>query len=164
MKVLKWIDRNIEELLLGIFLGMMVLISGAQVVARYVFNNSLTWSEECCRYIYVWMGFVTVGYSIKHQSIIKIDILVQLFSQKIQKALGVITILISLVIIAILFRASLGVVRTAVESGQLTTAMQLPIWLVYISAPVGYLLIELRMIEQLIRTLRNTDGQGEVRE
>lgn len=167
MKILKWIYENIEEILLGVFLSAMVLVSGAQVVARYVFNNSLTWSEEFCRYIYVWMGFITVGYAIKHGSIIKIDIFVKLFSDRVQKILGLLTIVISFIVILILFKASLGVVGTAVKTGQLTTAMQLPIWLVYISAPVGYFIIELRLIEQFIKLICNkTDSmqKGETAE
>ena len=60
MKVIKWIYAHAEEVILCILLTAIVLFSGAQVVSRYVFGNSLTWSEELCRYLYVWSGFMTV--------------------------------------------------------------------------------------------------------
>ena len=46
MKILKWLDRNLEEKLMMVLLMAMVLIMGIQVVCRYVFNNSLSWTEE----------------------------------------------------------------------------------------------------------------------
>lgn len=49
MKVIKWIYAHAEEVILCILLTAIVLFSGAQVVSRYVFGNSLTWSEELCR-------------------------------------------------------------------------------------------------------------------
>ena len=45
MKMLKWLDENLEEFLMGIFLVGMVLIMGIQVLARYVLGASLSWSE-----------------------------------------------------------------------------------------------------------------------
>ena len=42
MKVIKWIYAHAEEVILCILLTAIVLFSGAQVVSRYVFGNSLT--------------------------------------------------------------------------------------------------------------------------
>ena len=42
MKMLKWLDENLEEFLMGIFLVGMVLIMGIQVLARYVLGASLS--------------------------------------------------------------------------------------------------------------------------
>lgn len=151
MKSLKWVYAHAEEVLLSVFLTVIVLISGIQVVARYAFNNSLTWSEELCRYLYVWSGFMTVSYCIRNGSIIKIDTVVMFLPKVIQKILDVMTSIISMVIVALLFKASLGVVNNVIISGQLTSAMQIPIWLVYLCAPVGYCFIMIRLVEHLIR-------------
>lgn len=51
-KVLQRLDRYAEEFLLVVFLGAMTLIMGVQVVSRYVFDMSLSWSEEITRYLY----------------------------------------------------------------------------------------------------------------
>ena len=159
MKKLKWVYQNIEEILLCVFLTILVCVSGIQVVARYVFNNSLTWSEELCRYLYVWSGFTTVGFAIKHGSIIKIDTLVMVLPKKVQKILDVVTSLVTIVIIAILFTAGVNVVAEVVRTGQLTPAMRIPIWIVYLCAPVGYALIELRMIEHLYKLFKKTEEE-----
>ena len=46
MVILKWLDKNIEEFLMVIFLALMTCVMGVQIGMRYIFNNSLVWSEE----------------------------------------------------------------------------------------------------------------------
>ena len=36
-----------------------------QVVMRYVFHSSLTWSEEMARYLFVWLVYFSVAYTAK---------------------------------------------------------------------------------------------------
>ena len=55
-KVLQWLDENLEEVLLVIALAAMAVIMGIQVIARYIFGASLSWSEELTRYIFIWAG------------------------------------------------------------------------------------------------------------
>ena len=50
-KTLHWLDENLEEFILVIFLIAMTLIMGIQVLCRYVLGMSLSWSEELTRYL-----------------------------------------------------------------------------------------------------------------
>ena len=54
------INEYLEEIILVILLVCMTLILGLQVVSRYVFQNSLSWSEELVRYMLVWSAFIGV--------------------------------------------------------------------------------------------------------
>ena len=56
-KMLHWLDENLEEFLLVVFLIAMTLIMGIQVLSRYVLGQSLSWSEEITRYLFIWSGF-----------------------------------------------------------------------------------------------------------
>lgn len=67
-KVLHWLDENLEEFLLVVFLIAMTLIMGIQVLSRYVFGQSLSWSEEITRYLFIWSGFLSVSYCSKNAS------------------------------------------------------------------------------------------------
>lgn len=52
-KIIHWLDDNIEEFLMLVFLGAMPLIMGIQVFSRYVLKMSLSWSEELTRYLFI---------------------------------------------------------------------------------------------------------------
>lgn len=44
MKIIRWLDDNLEEALLIALLVTMTLLMGLQVFSRYILNASLSWS------------------------------------------------------------------------------------------------------------------------
>ena len=53
-KVIHFLDESLEESLLIALLIGMTMIMGIQVVSRYVFGMSLSWSDELTRYMFIW--------------------------------------------------------------------------------------------------------------
>ena len=49
MKALKFLDKHFEEIIMVLSLSCIIVVMLLQIVRRYVFNYSLTWSEEFCR-------------------------------------------------------------------------------------------------------------------
>ena len=60
----KWFDNAEEYLLVG-SLAFNVVLVFFQVVMRYVFQNSLSWSEELARYIFLWQTWVGASYAVE---------------------------------------------------------------------------------------------------
>ena len=87
-KALQWLDENLEEVLLVIALATMAVIMGIQVIARYIFGASLSWSEELTRYIFIWAGFLSVSYCTKKCISIKIEQFVSRFPTIIRQLFG----------------------------------------------------------------------------
>ena len=128
----------------------MTCIMGIQIVSRYVFQNSLTWSEELVRYMFVWSAFLGIPFCIKHGLSIKVDQFRNLFPIPLQKAL----MYIDKIIIFLLFIYSFSVVKASYLSGQTSPAMQLPIWMVQISVTVSSLLSMIRSIQNFLNLVR----------
>ena len=64
-KTLNWLDENLEEFLLVVMLAAMTLIMGIQIFSRYALGQSLSWSEEVTRFLFIWSGFLSVSYCSK---------------------------------------------------------------------------------------------------
>ena len=60
----------------------MSIIIFIQVVCRYVFQNSLTWSEEMARYMFVWLVYFSVSYTARREKHIRIDAAINLYPKK----------------------------------------------------------------------------------
>ncbi|GAB1428168.1 hypothetical protein MASR2M17_15960 [Aminivibrio sp.] len=77
LKILKWLDEHFEEYILSGLLVVIAAVMMLQVIMRYVFNASLSWAEEASRYAFVWSALMSIGYTIKENSILKVDTLVE---------------------------------------------------------------------------------------
>lgn len=150
----KAIDDYLEETILLILLVLMTAIMGVQIVSRYIFQNSLTWSEELVRYMFVWSAFLGVPFCIKHGLSIKVDQFRNLFPVPLQRILMYIDKIIIFLLFLVLFIYSFKVVRATYLSGQTSPAMQLPMWTVQISVIVSSLLSMIRSIQNLLNLVR----------
>ncbi|MBZ2174909.1 TRAP transporter small permease [Schnuerera sp. xch1] len=157
MNLLKWLDENLEKFVLGVFLSIMVVVMGIQVVARYVFNSSLTWSEELTRFIFVWSAFLTLPYTIKFGISLKIDQLLNLFTKDIRKVLNIISHILMLVFFIFMLYNATDVVRSAINSGQRSPAIGLPMYLIQVSSVVGFALTIVRVLQSLVIYIRTTE-------
>ena len=43
------------ELIAGLLIGAITVLVTVQVFARYVLNDTPPWSEELCRYLFIWV-------------------------------------------------------------------------------------------------------------
>lgn len=81
-KMLHFLDTIEEIFLVGMF-GAMVLVIFGQVIMRYIFNNSLSWSEELGKFFFVWISWIGISIGAKRKEHIKITMFVDKCSPKI---------------------------------------------------------------------------------
>ena len=154
MGILKWLDKNIEEFLMIIFLALMTCTMGLQIGMRYIFNNSLVWSEELTRYLFIWSAFISISYCIKNGISIKIDQFFNMIPKSAQKVIKIIENIIVLLFFIYVFKFSLEVVKATYLNHQTSPAMGLPIYLVRMSTVVGFFLCIIRLIQNLFKILK----------
>ena len=130
MKVLKWLDNNLEQAILLILLCGMTIVMGGQIIARYAFSASLSWSEEITRYMFIISGFISASYCIKHGLSVKIDQLVGMLPGKGVHYMRLVSYLIQLLFFAYLVPFAWKYVKAGMASGQLSPACGIPMYLI----------------------------------
>jgi len=81
-----------EETLIAIFLGLMTLVTFANVVARYVFNDNILWALETTVFLFAWLVLLGTCYGVKKSLHLGIDIIIARLSPGPRKTLGLIAI------------------------------------------------------------------------
>ena len=81
-KVLIHIFKNPLESTLCLILILLVSISFFQVISRYLLHVSLSWSEESCRFLLMWMGMLSAAYGFKIKSHFSLSFVKNKFSKK----------------------------------------------------------------------------------
>ena len=125
-KALQWLDKNLEEVLLVIALAAMAVIMGIQVIARYIFGASLSWSEELTRYIFIWAGFLSVSYCTKKCISIKIEQFVAMFPKRGKAIFKGVNHTFELILFLNLIPFAWKNLLSAIANGQTSPAMGIP--------------------------------------
>ena len=64
------------ELTTGLLIGAITVLVTVQVFARYVLNNTPPWSEELCRYLFIWVSFLGACVATRRAAHLGVDSLV----------------------------------------------------------------------------------------
>ncbi len=70
--------NEIEETLIAVILGLMTLITFANVVARYVFNSNILWALEATVFLFAWLVLLGASYLVKVSGQLGVDAVVRL--------------------------------------------------------------------------------------
>lgn len=149
-KILHWLNDNIEEFLMLVFLGAMTLIMGIQVLSRYVLGMSLSWSEELTRYLFIWSGFLSVSYCTRRCVSIKIEQFVAIFPRRGKAMFKVVNHTVELILFIYILPYAWKYFYSAVLSGQTSPALGLPMYYVQAAPMVGFALCAFRVLQRWV--------------
>lgn len=76
---------SIEESFIAITLGLMTLVTFANVIARYVFNSNILWGLEVTVFLFAWLVLIGASYGVKKTFHIGVDVVVNMLPPKIKK-------------------------------------------------------------------------------
>lgn len=155
MKVLKWLDDKLEETILILLLIAMVLIMGLQVVCRYVFNQSLSWSEELTQYLFIWATFISVSYCVKKRISIKIEQFFNMLPTKGKTILRLFRHTLVFIFCLIMIPYAVTYVQQAVQSGATSSALGIPMYYIQSAPLIGFILLIVRVAQAWVREFKN---------
>jgi TRAP-type C4-dicarboxylate transport system permease small subunit len=127
----------------GLMAAMAVLVF-VNVVSRYVFNYSIVWAEEISRYMMIWVGFIGSGLVLRYGAHIAVEVFQDLLPVRAAQALRALVV----AILAITFAALtwLGVQYVIFAWGQETPVLNWNFGLIYLTIPLGALLMLLHLL------------------
>ncbi|MGK0270305.1 MAG: C4-dicarboxylate transporter DctQ subunit [Cocleimonas sp.] len=88
---------EIEETSIAVCLGLMTLITFANVIARYVFNSNILWALELTVFLFAWLILMGASYAVKKHIHIGVDVVINMVSPSTRKTLALIAVAACLV-------------------------------------------------------------------
>ena len=125
-------------------------------ISRYIFNNSLTWTEEISRYLLIIVVFFGSAVAISKKS----HIAIEFFYYKFKKKNRFLTSLfIDAIYIAFCLFCVFGLYEITLETKeQYMVSLDIPKSYLYFSVFVGFSLMSIRLILRLITNIKNKKG------
>lgn len=135
----------------GGVLAAMLLVIMLQVVSRYVFNSSLSWTEELSKSLMVWGAFLVAPWALRTGANVGVDMFLEAMAPRVRFAVELAVSALVLWILFILFRESLGFVGRGLQSRMAT--LPVTTGYVYMIMPVSLAAMMLAGVEVFLRQL-----------
>ncbi|QPM89339.1 TRAP transporter small permease [Pseudooceanicola algae] len=102
---ISFIDR-IEESLISAILGIMTVITFANVVARYVFNANILWALEATVFLFGWLVLLGASYAVKKNAHLGVDAVVDIVPAPVRRVLALISVAVCIVFSCLLLKGA----------------------------------------------------------
>lgn len=119
----------------GALLVAMTIIIMIQIISRYIFNNSISWSEELSKSLMVWTAFLVAPWAYRHGANVSIDLFVEATPARLQALIRLAITLLVIWIVSIFFFESITFVERGMQSR--TATLPVPTGLFYAVIPVS---------------------------
>ena len=139
--VLRFVRMVVDVVLVALLTAMIGLIM-FQILGRYVFNYSISWSEEAAIFVQIWIVMLGAGLAMRNRHHIGIDLVVSRLPPLLRSLLKSTSFLLSVWFLLVLVVGSFGLISLGLIIK--STALQLPMAIPYAALPIGmsYLLLE----------------------
>lgn len=131
---------------------VMVLVTLAQVIFRYIIAAPLPWSEEMARYCFVWIVFLGGAIGLSRGIHLGVDIFVNLLPDRLRVGLDVFSNVLIACFAAAVVYASYPVI--SMNMMQRSPALSVQMSWIYIAIPISMCLIFLICVERVVNTIR----------
>ncbi len=158
MNIVKWLDDHLEETVIFTALASMSVIIAVQVLFRYVFKSSLSWSEEVARYLFIWLIYIGISYGVKKSAHVSVTALDLVLSEGARRALKLLSAVVFLIFAITIVYYGWQVCYKIMRLGQEAPATGLDMWVVYLAVPTGFALTCFRLVQRLYFMIKNPES------
>ena len=145
-----FIVGNINRVIatLGIVGG--VALAFCNVVARYVFDKSLSWAGELTTYFFIWSAFFGAAYCFKKDAHIAVTVFLEKIPAKWAKSLYLLSHIVTLVFLSFVAYYGYEYLQLVVELEETSIDLEIPMWIPYLVIPIAFVFAAFRVFEKIV--------------
>ena len=163
MFALKLLDR-LEETLIGLLMAIATVVIFVSVVLRFLssvphvqdvaIRLSMTWAQELCIFLFVWMAKFGAAYGVRAGVHVGVDVLINRLAPRPRKIVVMIGLLGGVVFTAVVGTLGAILVWEIGQTDQTSEDMEVPMWIVYLCVPLGSYLMCFRFLQVVASFVR----------
>ncbi len=140
------------------FFGMvgvvMIMVETYAVMARNVLQTPVPWADEALKLMFVWCIYICSALAFLSDDLISLTLVEDSFKDKGQKVpynlMKAIQYVVAIIINSALFTQLLTIIKTQMSTGETTTVIQYPLWILNAGMLIGVSLTVIMAVFKLI--------------
>jgi len=154
--MLRVLDR-FEEILIASLMGAATLLIFIAVVHRYasgvpflytlMHQIHLSWAQELCIYMFVWMAKFGAAYGVRTGIHVGVDVIVNRLGEGLRRKVVLFGLLCGALFTAVVGTMGARFVYRLMDTDQTSPDLELPSWIVYLCIPLGSYLMCFRFLQ-----------------
>ncbi|CAM3895358.1 TRAP transporter small permease [Vreelandella rituensis] len=148
---------KLEAVILAMGVLLMAFNTIANVIARFVFGESIFFSGEINRILIIMITFAGVGYAARHGRHIRMSAIYDALPVGGRKALMIFISLFTAMVMFFLLYYSIYYILDLYSRGRILPALGFPIWVIYIWVPLGFLITGIQYLLTAIKNMTTRD-------
>ncbi|MBF0184501.1 MAG: TRAP transporter small permease [Magnetococcales bacterium] len=148
---------HLEEWLISVLMGVATLLifaavvhryaSGVPVLYPYLSQINLSWAQELCIYMFVWMAKFGAAYGVRTGVHVGVDLLVHKLPPHKQKPIILLGLSCGVIFTTLIGTLGAHMVWKISHTQQTSPDLEVPMWLVYLCLPLGSYLMSFRFLQ-----------------
>jgi C4-dicarboxylate transporter DctQ subunit len=122
----------------------------AKSLFKTVSALKMTWAQEACIYLFVWMAKFGAAYGVRTGIHVGVDILAERLEGSARRTITTIAMSGGVIFTAIIAWIGADFVWHVRHGGQTSPDLEMPMWIVYLAVPLGSALMCFRFVQALL--------------
>lgn len=152
---------HLEEWLIATLIAVATLVIFVAVVHRYaagvripvvqdwLISLNLSWAQELCIYLFVWMAKFGAAYGVRTGIHVGVDVLVNRLPHRSQRAMIMFGLAAGAFFTGVVGTLGAKFVWAIAHTDQVSSDLEWPMWIIYLCVPLGSYLMCFRFLQVL---------------
>lgn len=149
--------RDLEEYICCALLAVIVTLLMTQVLYRYIGGRSIAWSEEVCRFLFLYLVYFAASLATAKNLHIRVTAQIKLLPRSGQILLLLLTDIVWLIFCAIVVKVGTEFIISMSNRPMVSGALMLDMRYVYAAVPLAFTLQAIRLVERWWRIFTRRD-------
>lgn len=150
MFALRWLDENLEKVIMFVNYVVMASIIFVEVLRRFFFNAQSSWSSTIPIYLFLWIVWIGCSYNVKIRAHLSFDELRSRLSRAAQYGCLVLDSILWIIFASVVIFYSIEQVQLSHDNFAIVPGtddvMQ---WWFYLATPVAFSLLVFRVLQNM---------------
>ncbi len=149
--------NHLEEWLIAFLIGAATLViffavvhrflSGIPVIQDYTVRMDVSWAQELCIFMFVWMAKFGAAYGVRTGIHVGVDVIIRKLTGKPQRMLILFGLLAGALFTGTVATLGANFVWHMAHTDQTSVDLEVPMWIVYLCVPLGSSLMCYRFLQ-----------------